>query len=264
MLAVASGKGGTGKTNLAVNLAALFVRLGKRVIVVDVDIGLANADVLLSVQPRFHLGHVLAGETSVLEALVPAAGGVLLLPGCTNMRPISDLARTERQFLIRSLQEIETYADVILIDTGAGISENVVQFAAAADEILVVTTPEPTAIVDGYQFIRTMSQQKGFGRIRLVVNQARNPFEAGKVSGRIQMVARRFLRIEVDSLGYVLADEHVGLAVRQKRPFVLGFPRCPASQCVRAIADRIYGEEPVVPASGFFKRFAKALQGVLS
>jgi flagellar biosynthesis protein FlhG len=262
VLAVASGKGGTGKTNIAVNLAVLFVKMGKRTILVDVDIGLANADVLLSVQPKQHLGHVLAGEVSVLEALTPAAGGVLLLPG-TSLRPISDLERSEREFLVRSFKELEAYADVILIDIGAGVSQNVIHFAAAADEVLVVTTPEPTAMVDGYNFIRNLSHQKGCGRIRLVVNQARNPFEATRVSHRIRMVARRFLRLEVDGLGHVLADPHVGDAVRRRHPFVLEFPRSPASQCVRGIAERLRGEEPV-RSQGFFKRFARTIQGVLS
>ena len=133
-----------------------------------------------------------------------------------------------------------------------------------AGEVIVVTTPEPTAMVDGYNFIRNLCHQKGCGRVRLVVNQARNPLEAARVSHRIRMVARRFLRVEVDSLGFVLTDPHVEDAVRRRRPFVLEYPKSPASQSVRAIAERICGEEPVVSSSGFFRRFAKAIQGVLS
>lgn len=262
VLAIASGKGGVGKTNFAVNLAAAFVGMGKRAILVDVDIGLANADVLLGVQPRVNLGHVLSGEVSVLDALVPAAGGVLLLPGCAITRHISDLEGGERQFLIRSFQELEAYADVIVIDTGAGISKNVVQFAAAADEVVVMTTPEPTSIADGYAVIKSISREKGFGRLRVVVNQARSPFEAARVVDRIRMVARRFLGIKVEGLGYVMADDHVGQAVRKKRPFVLEFPKAPASRCLRAIAEKTFGEEKAARPGGFLERFRKVLQGV--
>lgn len=263
VVAIASGKGGTGKTNLAVNLAALIVELGKRAILIDVDIGLANADVLLGVQPRVHLGHVLSGEVSVLDALVPAAGGVLLLPG-TSLRPVSDLAPTERDYLVETFRQLESYADVILIDTGAGVSENVLQFAGAADEVIVVTTPEPTAIVDGYNFIRNVSQQRGTGRIRLVVNQARDAFEAARVSERIRMVARRFLRLEVEDLGYVVADPLVPRSVRRRRPFVLEHPTSPAATCLRAIVDRAFGDEPAVRTGGFFRRFARAIHTALS
>ena len=262
ILAIASGKGGVGKTNFAVNLAVACVAMGKRAILIDVDIGLANADVLLGVQPRVNLGHVLSGEISILDALVPAAGGVLLLPGCAITRHISDLEGTEREFLIRSFQELESYADVIVIDTGAGISKNVVQFAAAADEVIVMTTPEPTAIADGYAVIKSISREKGFGRLRVVVNQARSPFEAARVVERIRMVARRFLGIEVDGLGYVMADDHVGQAVRKKSAFVLEFPRAPASRCLRAIAEKIFGEEKVARSGGLLERFRKVLQGV--
>jgi flagellar biosynthesis protein FlhG len=264
VIAVTSGKGGAGKTNLAVNLAVLFVQMGKRAIVIDVDNGLANADVLLSVQPKLNLGQVMAGEISVLDALVPAAGGVLLLPGCTSMRHLSDLEKPEREFLIQSFRELEAYADVILIDTGAGISSNVIQFASAADEAIVVTTPEPTAITDGYAVIKAISRQKGFGRIRLAVNQALSPGEAQRVSERVRLVARRFLGIEVDCLGHISADEHVGRAVRRKCPFVIQFPRCQATEDLRAIAERVYEEEPAPAASGFLKRFSRVINGVLS
>jgi flagellar biosynthesis protein FlhG len=263
VIAVTSGKGGVGKTNLAVGLALALVERGKRVIVVDVDIGLANADVLLSVEPKVHLGHILSGEVSSLDALTQAAGGVLLLPGASSMRHLSDLEKTEREYLLRSFQDLETYADFILMDTGAGISRNVVQFSAAADEVVVVTCPEPTAITDGYAVIKAVSREKGFGPIRLVVNLAHDSIEALRVAHRIQTVSRRFLGIEVDYLGHVLSDEMVRYAVRRKRPFFLEYPACPATACVRALAEKVLGEEPAIRSRGFFKRFVSQIQGVL-
>lgn len=255
VIAVASGKGGVGKTNLCLNLAIVLRQLGRRATVVDVDIGLANADVLLGVHSKHNLGHVLAGEISVREALTEAPGGIFLLAGSTGMPVVSDLGEEERTFLVQSFRELEEQTDVLIIDTGAGITRNVVHFAAAADEVIVVTTPEPTAITDGYALIKTVSREKGFGRIRLVINQAVNHLEAGRVSERIRMVSRRFLNLEVDSLGYVLADPRVGLSVRRKRPFVLMSPRCPASQCVRVLAERLLEDSPAAP-SAFAERLA--------
>ncbi len=258
-LAIASGKGGVGKTNVAVNLGLALVRLGRRVILVDVDIGLANADVLLGVEPRFHLGNVLAGEVGVFDALVPCPGGLLLLAG-SNSTAFSDLNEAERAFLATSFRQLEAYADVLIIDTGAGISRNVIEFARAADELLVVTTPEPTAITDGYALIKVIAREKGVGRLRLVVNQALDRLEAGRVSERLRMVSRRFLGIEVDNLGYVLADAHVPAAVRRRRPFFIDAPKCAASVCVRGIAERLLGESSTVRPrpGGFLQRFTAA------
>ena len=261
-LSVTSGKGGVGKTNFAVNLAVLLNELGKRVILVDVDIALANADILLSVQPRYNLGHVLAGEVSVLEALTRTPSGILVMPGCAGVRHLSDLDTKEREFLKGSFQELEAYADYVIIDTGAGISKNVVQFAAASDEVVVVTIPEPTAITDGYAVIKAVSREKGSGRIRLIVNQSLGSADARRVSERIRTVSRRFLGIEVDDLGFVYADPRVGQAVRRKRPFVLEYPRCPASKCMREIAERIVGGDPS-PPRGFFRKVARTVGGLL-
>ncbi len=261
-IAVASGKGGVGKTNLAVNLGIALVRLGRRVILVDVDIGLANADVLLGIQPRFNLGNVLAGEVGALDALVPCPGGIQLLAG-SSASSFSDLSEAERSFLSSSFRQLEACADFIIIDTGAGISRNVIEFCRASEEVLVVTTPEPTAITDGYALVKAIAREKGHGRIRLVVNQALDRVEAGRVSERLRAVSRRFLGIEVDNLGYVLLDERVRAAVRRRKPFVLETPRAPAAVCIRGIAERILGEPALAPAAGpgFLGRLFAGLGG---
>jgi len=268
-IAVSSGKGGVGKTNIAVNLGIALARLGRRVILIDVDIGLANADVVLGVQTRYHIGNVLAGEVGVLDALVPCPGGLQLLAGSTAVA-FSDLSEGERGFLASRFRQLESHADVIIVDTAAGISRNVIEFSRAADEVLVVTTPEPTAVTDGYALVKAVAREKGHGRLRLVVNQALDRNEAGRVSERIRAVARRFLGIEVDNLGYVLRDEGVPLAVRRRRPFVLETPRSPASVCLRAIAERLLAEPDPTPRGtvGFLERFAgtigvRATGGVL-
>jgi flagellar biosynthesis protein FlhG len=263
VMAFASGKGGVGKTNIAVNLAMALSSLGKRVVVVDVDIGLANADLLMGVESRLHLGHVLAGEVSAVDALTSGPEGVLLLAGCAGFGNVSDLERTEREFLLRSFRDLEAHADFILIDTAAGISRNVVHFAAAADEAIIVTTPEPTAIMDGYAVLKAISREKGFGRMRLVVNFSTSRAEAARVGERIQAVSRKFLGVEVDSLGFVAADDAVRRAVRRRRPFLLDSPDSLASECIRGLGKKVLGEEPGVRSVGFFKRFASAIQGAL-
>ncbi len=261
VIAVASGKGGVGKTNLSVNLAVAMTRLGRRVVLADLDIGLSNADVLLDVHPKFNLSHVLSGEVSPLDVLVKTPSGVFLLPGSNGSVTYSDLDEAERAFLIESFRRFEQYADFLIIDTAAGISANVVRFACAADEVIIVTTPEPTAITDGYAMIKAVSRQKGCGQIRLVVNQANDHVEAGRVAERIRMVSRKFLGIEVESLGHILADDRVRAAVRRRRPFFLDAPRGPASTGVRQVCDRILtdGRHPV--GGGFFRRFAESLKG---
>jgi flagellar biosynthesis protein FlhG len=262
VLAVASGKGGVGKTNMAVNLGIALVRLGRRVILIDVDIGLANADVLLGVQPRFNLGSVLAGEVGALDALVPCPGGLELLAG-SSASSFSDLSESERAFLSSSFRQLEACADFIIIDTGAGISRNVIEFCRASEEVLVITTPEPTAITDVYALIKAISREKGHGRLRLIVNQALDRVEAGRVSERLRTVSRRFLGLEVDNLGYVLLDERVRSAVRRRRPFVLETPRAPAAACIRGIAERILGGASFAPpaSTGLLSRLYSGLGG---
>lgn len=257
VVAVASGKGGVGKTNVALNLAIALARLGQRVVVVDVDIGLANADVLLGVQPRYNLGHVLSGEADVRDALTSAPGGIFFIAGSTGMPLVSDLDEAERRFLVASFRELEEEADILIVDTGAGITRNVVHFATAADEVLVVTTPEPTAVTDGYALIKTISREKGFGRIRLVMNQVSGRAEGTKVSERIRMVSRRFLDLEVQSLGSIPMDDRVRMAVRRKRPFVLEYPRCPASAGIRALAEQLLASDSP-RSSRFVERLAVA------
>lgn len=255
VIAVSSGKGGVGKTNVSLNLAIALAAHGRRVGVVDVDIGLGNADVILGIRPKYTLKHVLRGQVSVSEAVVPAPGGIFLLPGSTGLPLVSDLEEEERSFLVQSFRELEEYADILVFDTGAGITRNVIHFASSADEVLVVTTPEPHAITDGYALVKTVSREKGFGRIRIVVNQVQNQREGVSASERIRMVSRRFLDLEVEPLGNIPQDDCVRRAVRRKRPFVLEFPDSPASVAVRAIATRVLSTS-VVRASTFSERLA--------
>ena len=275
VIAITSGKGGVGKSNVAVNLAIKLSAAGKRVVLLDADLGLANADVLCGVDLPSNLSHVIARRRELHEVMVKAPGGFRLIGGASGLARMADLSDLDRQRIVTALAELEESADIILIDTGAGISPNVLTFTRAADHVLVVTTPEPTAITDAYAVIKVISRGHGLGgghggghaghgddpgrRVSLLVNQARSPGEARVVHERIAKVARQFLGVSVLDAGFVYADDQVPLAVRKRTPFVLASPRCPASQCVTQLAMRL---EQGVAASellhgGFFQRMSR-------
>lgn len=259
-IAVTSGKGGVGKTNVAVNLALALAELGQRVVLVDLDFGLANADILLGAAPRIHLGHVLSGEVSPCEALTSSAGGVWLLAGSPGRGSLSDLEASDREFLRRCFQDLESHADIILADTAAGISRNVIHFAASAQEVLVVVTPEPTSIADGYAAIKAIAREKGLARPRIVVNWAADAAEATRVHERIHRVAKKFLGLEVECLGFIPEDDAVRSAVRRRSALLQSYPDAPASKALRAMARRLLAIAD--DGSGRLKDSSKGVLGV--
>jgi flagellar biosynthesis protein FlhG len=263
VIAVTSGKGGVGKSNVAVNLAIQFASVGRDVVLLDADLGLANADVLCNVELPCNLSHVIARKKELAEVMFKAPGGFRLIGGASGLARMADLTDFDRQRIINALVELEQQAGIILIDTGAGISPNVLAFTRAADHVLVVTTPEPTAITDAYAVIKVISRgSNGVAaegierRISLLVNQTRTPAEARVVYERIAKVARQFLGVAVLDAGCMPADEQVPLAVRKRMPFLLSAPRCPASHAIAQLAMRL--EQGVAgrleSSGGFFNR----------
>ncbi|QDU72174.1 MinD/ParA family protein [Mucisphaera calidilacus] len=255
-IAIASGKGGVGKTTLSVNLAVALSRLGRRVVLLDADLGTANADVLCRIESGPTLAHVVAGRCSIRDVLVEAPGGFRLIPGASGLASMARLAEVERRRIVEQLHDVEGDADLILIDLGAGVSPNVLSFAAASDQVLVVTTPEPTAVTDAYALIKTLSRESPELVQRLVVNMVRSESEAQKVFGRITEVADRFIGRSPSYAGHLLYDAKVAMSVMRRTPFTLERPNSGASRCVDELAVRLdrFGAESA--DQGFFGRFA--------
>jgi flagellar biosynthesis protein FlhG len=254
-IAVTSGKGGVGKSNVSLNLAILLSAMGSRVALVDADLGLANLDILLDVRIQHTLAHVLAGRRRLGEIVIDLPTGVQFIPGASGLAKVANLTDFARSNLLQALGKLEADNDFLIVDTGAGIGPGVLQFAEAADTVITVTTPEPTAMTDGYAVIKILAQRNYDGQISLLVNQAEKRQEARDCYSRINRVAHQFLGARVLDAGYVLTDGRVRDAVRQREPFVLAYPRCQASRCMAALANKLSADGALVQKrEGFFRR----------
>lgn len=239
-IAITSGKGGVGKSNLTANLAVLLGIAGKRVTILDADLGMANVDVLFGLNPQFTLYHVLARQKSLREIMTPGPFGVTVVPGASGVTELADLGDTERRHFLNEMALLEETADVILIDTGAGLGKNVLSFLLASPDVVVVTIPEPPAMADAYGVIKAVSRQNPRVRIHLVVNRVRHVEEALETRDRLQHVATRFLNRSLGYLGHVPEDPGVQTAVRARRPFVLD-PAAPlATAALENVMNRLF------------------------
>jgi flagellar biosynthesis protein FlhG len=260
-IALTSGKGGVGKTSIATNLAIAFAQQGRRVLLVDGDLSLANVDLLLGVVPQKNLGDVIFGRASIEQVVLKTVDGVLLLPSASGVEELADLDDFRRERLLRELARLEESVELILLDTGSGIGRQTIQFARAADDVVVVTTPEPTAFSDAYATLKVLSQGRLHGRPGIVVNMAATPEEGRETERRIRLVAERFLRLKPEYLGHIALDPSVGRAVRRQQPLLKAFPRSPAAAGIEALAARLLVEPPwpepeEVDPGGFFLKVA--------
>lgn len=240
VIAVSSGKGGVGKTNMSINLAIAYAQLGKKVIVMDADLGLANVNVALGIIPKYNLYHLIRKQKKMKDILLDTNYGIQIVAGASGFSKIANLSDEERNDFIVELSELST-ADVIIIDTSAGVSNNVLSFIAAADEALIITTPEPTAITDAYGIIKIIATEidnMNLG-LKLIVNRVKSVTEGKKVAERVISIAGQFLNLKVDYLGYIYDDPTVSNAVIKQKPFMASDPGCKASICVKHIVSRL-------------------------
>jgi len=256
-IAIVSGKGGVGKSNIAVNLSVCLADRGERVTLVDLDMGLANSDLLMNIHPRYTLAHLIEGSRTLEEIEITGPNGMAFIPGGSGTGGLANLTEFERRNLILQLDRLARSTDILVFDCGAGISRNVVNFAQAADTAIVVTTPEPTALTDAYAMVKLIHCRHGRARVRLVVNMVENRAEAEATYQRIASVAQKFLNYSVANGGFMLHDTTVELAVRERCPFVIRYPGSNASACIAAMARTMARNETGrTTRGGLFKRVA--------
>lgn len=243
-IAVTSGKGGVGKTSVVVNLAVALARLRNRVAVLDADFGLGNVDVALGLTPPWHLGHVLAGEKTLEEIMVAGPLGIQVIPAGSGLRELTALTGSQWTRLGESLDRLRANLDYLLIDTAAGVSENVVELLVEAERVLVVTSLEPSAMVDAYAVIKVLTTASPDKSIGVLVNGARDGQEGLVVFQQLEKAASRFLQRSLGYYGFVPFDPAVREAVLVQRPIVNLRPHAPASRCFRLLASRIAGTAP--------------------
>lgn len=247
VITVTSGKGGVGKTSISVNLAIQFSRLGKRVVILDADFGLANIEVLLGIHPRYNLYDMMFDGKKLHEVVTVGPENVGFISGGSGIREMIHLPPEQLAGLAMSLKDLDHVADVILIDTGAGIDDTIMKFTAESDDALIVVTPEPTSITDSYALLKTLDKQlegqKG-PKVQLLANRVSSGEEGKELYGKVNAVVKKFLDLELDYLGYLPQDENVSKAIIQQNPFSLSYPDCAARKAIYNIAASLNGMEP--------------------
>ncbi len=239
VIAVASGKGGVGKTSLTVNLGVTAAKAGRKVLIIDADLGLANAEILLGIKPQFHLGHLLADEMPVDTVLGTGPHNVRILAAGSGVQKLTQLSSEDQMRIISAFDPLEDQFDTILIDVSAGIGDNVLFFAGAAQETLLVVAPEPTSLTDAYATVKVLSQEAGVQHFNVVVNAAPHEAAAKDIFQKLTMVTSRFLSAHVNYYGFVPRDDHVRQAIMAQKPFVDAYPHSAASRAVTSLYNNL-------------------------
>jgi len=238
VIAVTGGKGGVGKTNVTLNTAIAMAQQGKRVMVLDADLGLANVDVLLGLRVVKNLSHVLSGECTLDEVLVEGPHGIKIAPATSGSQSMTELTHTEHAGLIRAFSELHTQIDVLIVDTAAGISDMVLSFSRASQDIMVVVCDEPTSLTDAYALIKILNKEHGVFRFKIVANMVRNMREGQELFSKLTKVTNRFLDVALELVATVPYDENVRKAVRKQKAIVDLYPSSPAALAIRKLAQQ--------------------------
>lgn len=247
LVTVTSGKGGVGKSNFSLNFGLGLIERGHRTVLFDVDLGMANLDVLMGITPKKHLFHLLEPDTTVWDILEKGPGNLEFIAGGSGFTQIMQLEDEKLDRLFSQLDPLQGYADTIIFDTGAGLSNESIRFMLASDEVILVTTPEPPAITDAYAVIKMLHSRNPDITIRLVINRVTSQREGIQTTDKLAMVAKRFLNMNIQSLGYVTDDTHVSKAVKQQRPFLLTYPDSQASKCIRKLVGHYLQNSSTTP-----------------
>ena len=261
VIAITSGKGGVGKTNLAVNLAVALQLSGKRVMLIDADIGMANVNLLMGSVTNRSLIELLDDEIQLEDVVEDGVAGVKYISGVAGIEAALNLNRNEQKKLHTKLGRCSEMADIILIDTGAGLNRNVIEFVLAADEVLLITTPEPTSLADAYAVIKAYTTYTERRNIKLVVNRIRDEEECEDVAEKINQTTKKFLELTIDTLGYIYEDKNVRESVHRQEPFIIANQDSAASRCVFELAKSLLSGEKMSPVSRGWRGFLDRLFG---
>jgi len=243
VITVTSAKGGVGKTNISVNLALVLSNMGYRVVILDADFGLANIDVLFGISPRYTLLDVIGNNRSIFDILSEGPQNVKFISGGSGVEEMINLDREELNMVIDKIASLDQIADIVIVDTGAGISDNVISFVMAADEVILVTTPEPTSIMDSYALVKTVARRDSSKTIRLLINRADNEKEAVNVIKRLCFATEKFLGFKLHQLGFILYDVNVVNAVKRQEPFSISYPKSHVSRQLKQVAYKLMDAE---------------------
>lgn len=259
VVAVASGKGGVGKTTVSVNLALALQQSGQRTMLLDADLGLANVDVLLGLQPRFNLSHLLEGRCTLADTILQGPLGLQIVPAASGLARMSQLSPQEHAGLIRAFSELDTPLDTLVVDTAAGIAGDVITFAQAAQELIVVVCNEPSSITDAYALIKVLSRDAGVDRVHVLANMARSALEGRETYEKLARVAERFLEARLDYAGTIPHDEGLRRSIQRQRSVMEAYPSSPAATAFRQLARRVEAWTPPAGARGNLEFFVERL-----
>lgn len=238
VIAVTGGKGGVGKTSVSVNLAVTMALANRKVMLLDGDLGLANVDVMLGLQPVCNLADVLAGRCTLEDTILTGPGGLQIIPASSGKRNMAELSRAEHAGLVRAFSELKQPLDTLIVDTAAGIADSVITFTQASQEVIVVVTNDPSSLTDAYALIKVLNRDHGIRRIHILANMVATPKEARDLCENLRRVAERFLDVALVFMGSIPEDEWLKRAVRKQRAVVDAYPNCPSSAAFRAIAQK--------------------------
>lgn len=259
VITISSGKGGVGKTNFSINLAIYLASLKKRVLIIDADFGLANVEVILGIRPEYNFYHILKGHKTISEVMVDTKFGIKFISGGNGLKELSNINNSEINYFIDQFEYIDKVADIIIIDTGAGISPSVTNFIMASDETIIVTTPEPTSFTDAYTLIKIIKEQnKDLEEIKLVINKADDAYEAERTYNKLLHVSQKFLNLNINNIGYIPTDLSLIKSVKQQNPVILSFPDSDFANAIKKIGNKIIDDKSymknIVGVKGFMKR----------
>jgi len=259
VIAVASGKGGVGKTNVSVNLGVGLSKLGNRVLLMDADMGLANVDIMLGLQTKYNLSHVLDGEKTLKEIMVSAPGGLRVIPAASGVKRMAQLTPMENAGIINAFSELDGILDVLIVDTAAGIADSVVSFCRASQEVVVVVTDEPASMTDAYALIKVLSREYKLNNFKLLANMARSEKHGKMLFDKFSQVCEQFLEVSIEYLGTIPFDHDLRQSIQKQSPVTIANPMSESAKAFRKIAQDIDNWPIPTGVTGYLQFFVESL-----